>query len=316
MEFFRNISDLPLAEKIANLHGLLATTALLIFGATVVVILILKRYRQEGLHRPLAYLLGVQTLLVGATSAIGIIAYVAYRTPDGARDFLRGDTDTVWLHNIAFEYKEYLCAITPWLLVMVAFFVVLKLGPRLYHHKWALSFVLSATIVSAVFLMLTAALAVLVSKVAPLQKFAVGSDFFSRGGDTVVVAAIITSIVLGCIFWLITRGRAGEGSENLGSIAAIMYGSAAGLTLLWVLNMSKEASESLRESLAYVESIGPYSGVVLWSLVTIAVMVLVIWLITLKVKRLSPGIAGVVLIVSALIQVVTLFPPFYRLFID
>jgi hypothetical protein len=318
VEFFRNIFGFPLAEQIANLHGLFSTLALLAFGAIfAVIILIRKGYGQQNLHKPLAYLLGIQTLLIGLLSTSGIVAYVAYRTNSGARSFLLNTPGTTWLHNIVFEYKEYLGGITPWLLIMIAFFLVLYLGPRLYQNKFAQRFILASNIVSVIFLIIVAALAVLVSKVAPLQKFNVGSDLFTRGGNIVVVAAFFTALVLGGMFWLVTRrrSRTNETGETYNSLAAVMYGSAVGLTVMWALNMAKEASPALKNSIAYINSVGPYSGVVTWSLVAIVAGTLVVRLATLKVKSLSLNAAAVTLIACSALQVLMFFPPFYRLFI-
>jgi hypothetical protein len=319
MDFFRNVFGFPVAEQIANLHGLFSTLALLAFGAIfAVIILICKGHEQERLHKPLAYLLGIQILLMGLLSVAGIVAYVAYRTPGGARDFLQGSLGTTWLHTIVFEYKEYLGAITPWLLIMVAFFLVLNLGPRLYKNKVALNFVLASNIVSAVFLVLVAALAVLVAKVAPLQKFPVGSDLFTRGGNIVVLAAFITAVVLAVLFWLLTRRRhsTDETGENYNSLAAVMYGSSIGLTSMWALNIAKEASPALKNSIAYINSVGPYSGVVTWSLVAIVAGTLLIRLATLKVKSLSLNAAAVTLIACSALQLLMFFPPFYMVFIS
>jgi len=194
---------------------------------------------------------------------------------------------------------------------MVAFFLVLYLGPRLYKNKVALRFVLASNIVSAVFLVLVAALAVLVAKVAPLQRFPVGSDLFTRGGNIVVLAAFITAVVLAVLFWLLTRRRhsTDETGENYNSLAAVMYGSSIGLTSMWALNIAKEASPALKDSIAYINSVGPYSGVVTWSLVAIVAGTLLIRLATLKVKSLSLNAAAVTLIACSALQLLMFFPP-------
>jgi len=317
MEFFNHIFSLPLAEWVADIHGLLATLALLVFGAIIAIALLLKRNGEKNLHKPLTCLLGIQTLLVGAVSAAGIVAYVAYRTPGGAREFLLNSTETNWLHSIVFEYKEYLCGITPWLLMIIAFFVAVSLGQRLHQNKAALNFILAGTVVSTFFQIITTVLATLVGKIAPLQKFTVGGDIFSRGGNIVILVSAIVVISFTATFWLITRGlgRSKETPENYNSIAAIMYGSAVGLTLMWALDIAKEAIAPLKTSLAYINSVGPYSGVLIWSLVATLVASIIIRLATIKAKPLSLNTAGWVLISCALIQIVTFFPPFYHLFI-
>jgi len=315
VEFFRNIFGLPLAEQLAGLHGLLAILALPVYGA-IVTLAALGQHRNGSLHRPLTCLLGIQTLLLGAVSTAGTIIYVAYRAPGGAREFLLSGTETAWLHRIVFEYKEYLGGITPWLLMMAAFFVAMRLGPRLYDNKPAIRSVLAMTVVSALFLMLTTAMAVLVSKIAPLQKFEAGGGFMPQGGNAVLIAAILAAAVIAGIFWLAIRktSRLIEDREDLAPAGAIMYGSAAGLTVMWMLNIAKEVFQPLKDSLAYINGVGPYSGVLTWSLVTIIATTVMIRLATAKGEMLSLNRAGWVLVGCALVQVLVFFPPFYEMF--
>jgi hypothetical protein len=119
------------------------------------------------------------------------------------------------------------------------------------------------------------------------------------------------------VFWLVTRrrSRTNETGETYNSLAAVMYGSSIGLTLMWALNMAKEASPALKNSIAYINSVGPYGGVVTWSLVAIVAGTLVVRLATLKVKSLSLNKAAVTLIACSALQLLMFFPPFYRLFI-
>jgi hypothetical protein len=318
VEFFQNLFQLPVAEQLSNLHGLLATLTLFMYGALFVAIPVYKKYQAGNMYKPLLYLLGIQTLLVGAVTTFGIIVYVTYRTAGGARDFLLGNAGTSWLHNIVFEYKEYLCAITPWLLLMVAFFVAARLGQQLYKNKAALKLILTFVIVSAIFVLLTATLAVLVTKMAPLEKFSVGADLFSRGGIIAIIVAILTLIVLGGIFWLINfrLGRQIKDPQNTNPAAAMMYGSAAGLTVMWIFDWAQAASPAFKAAITYVPGIGQYSGVVLWGLIAVVVITLAVWLVTLVIKKRVPVIAaGWVLVISALIQILFFFPPFYHLFI-
>jgi hypothetical protein len=318
MEFFQNLFQLPLAEQLSNLHGLLATLSLLVYGALFVAIPVYKKYQAGNLYKPLLYMLGIQTLLIGAVTTFGIIVYVAYRAAGGAREFLLSNAGTGWLHNIVFEYKEYLCAITPWLLLMVAFFTAARLGSQLYKNKSALKLILTLVIVSAIFVLLTATLAVLVTKMAPLEKFSAGADLFSKGGIIAIIVAILTLLVLGGIFWLINfiLGHQIKEPKNTNPAAAMMYGSAAGLTVMWIFDWVQAASPAFKAAITYVPGIGQYSGVVLWGLIAVVVVTLAVWLITLGIKRPTPLIAaGWVLVTSALIQIIFLFPPFYHLFI-
>jgi hypothetical protein len=316
MEFFRNLFGLPLAEQVSNFHGLLATVSPLVFGAKIVLIFMARKCVLASLYKPTLWALGIQSILLGAASIVGIVAYVAYRTAGGAREFLLSSPQTSWLHNIVFEYKEYLCAITPWLLLMVAFFVVLKLGPEFFKNKGATVFVFASIIVAAVFAMFSAALAVLVSKIAPLEKFPVGQDLFPRGGFIAIGAAFATLFVLAGLFWGITARSRIDEKQNSNALAAMIYGAIAGITVLWVLNATKEAIAPLKTWLTFVPSIGPYSGVVFFSLVAIVVVAVAAWLITMKSgKQASLKASGWALIAAAVIQAIFLFPPVYHSFL-
>jgi len=316
MEFLLKLLQLPLAEQVANLHGLLAILSLLMYGSLFTVILLYKKFKLEDLHKPLLYLLGIQTLIITAISMAGIVAYIAYRAPGGAREFLLSSANTNWLHNIAFEYKEYLCGITPWLLLMVAFFVAARLGSTIYKNRAVLRLLLACVAVSVLFVLLTATMAVLVAKIAPLGKFMVGNDLFPNGGLIVIGATLLTVIVIAGLFSLINFVRKPSENRNINSVASMMYGSSAGLTMTWVLNMAQEANFNFKQSIAYLPSVGPYGGVIIWSLVTVVVVTLILWLATSKIKKEMPVVAaGWVLIISALIQIVAFFPPFYHLFI-
>jgi hypothetical protein len=306
------------AEWVADVHGFLTTLSFLGYGAVIACIGLLCKYRQENLRRPLTWSLGIQTLIVGATSALGIVAYVAYRTPGGAREFLLNNPQTSWLHNTAFEYMENLCGITPWLLLMVCFFVAITLGSRLAQHGPALRFIFGGSILSLIFVLISAVMAVFVSKVAPLQKFSVGGDLFSGGGYLVLGLALLTVIIVGGVFWLITlRFRQKQSTNGDASIGPIMYGSAVGLTLMWTLNWAKVADTHLSQSLNYINSIGPYAGVLIWTLVTIVIAALVAWLVTARTAKgsLSLTKAGWTLLMCALVQIPVFFEPFYQLFI-
>ncbi len=316
MGFFINLLHLPLAEQISNLHGVLATLTPLVFGAIFVMVIVARKFQLGGLYKPTLWLLGIQSFLLAAASTAGVVAYVAYRTAGGAREFLLSASQTSWLHSIVFEYKEYLCAVAPWLLLVIAFFVVAKLGPEFYKNKTALQLILAFTILSAAFAMISATLAVLVSKMAPLEKFNVGQDLFSRGGNIAIVGAILTLAIIGGLFWFISSRSRQDKKLNSSSLASMMYGSAAGLTVMWIIDVVKEGIAPFKTWLTFVPGIGPYSGVVFFSLVTVVVVTLIVWLATLKSsKQLSLKAAGWVIITSALVQALFLFPPFYHIFL-
>lgn len=319
MDFWANILSLSSAEWMADAHGFLTTLSFVGYGALIVCVALLFKYHQENLRLPLTWSLGIQTLLVGATSAVGIVAYVAYRTPGGAREFLLSNPQTSWLHNTAFEYMENLCGITPWLLLMVCFFVAIALGSRLAHNGPALRFILGGSILSLIFVFISAVMAVLVSKVAPVQKFSVGADLLIRGGYLILGLALLTVIIVGGVFWLVNtqfrRTKSTEGTDA--PLGSIMYGSAVGLTLMWTLNWAKVADTHFSQSLNYINSIGPYGGVLIWALVTIVIATLVAWLVTARTAKgsLSLTKAGWTLLMCALVQIPVFFEPFYQLFI-
>jgi hypothetical protein len=318
MEFFQKLLSLPLAEQVSNLHGLLATLCILGFGALFVIIPVYSKYGPENLHKPLLYILGIQSLFVGAVSTAGIVAYVAYRTAGGAREFILGSPQTSWLQSIAFEYKEYLCGIAPWLLLAVAFFIALRLGSALHKNKAVLNLILIAAITSAVLVFITSTLAVLIAKIAPLEKFAVGDNLFQAGGNIVIGIAVLTVIVIGGLFWLLSTksSEQAKAAGNYNSLIAIMYGSAAGLTVMWILDLAQAANASFKQSIMYVPSVGQYSGVMILSLIAIIIASLLIWLATLRIKKgWSLTAAFWVLMVSAWVMVIAFFPPFYHLFI-
>ncbi|MHB8085695.1 MAG: hypothetical protein ACYDHZ_07705 [Dehalococcoidia bacterium] len=318
MEFFQNLLSLPLAEQVSNLHGLLATLCILGFGALFVIIPVYSKYGPENLQKPLVYILGIQTLFVGAVSTAGIVAYVAYRTAGGAREFLLSSPQTTWLHSIAFEYKEYLCGIAPWLLLAVAFFIALRLGSALHKNKAVLNLILIAAITSAVLVFITSTLAVLIAKIAPLEKFAVGGNLFQAGGNLVIGIAILTVIVLGGLFWLLTKKISAQAKEsgNYNSLTAIIYGSAVGLTVMWILDVAQAANAGFKQAIMFIPSVGQYSGVMILSLITVIVASLIIWLAALKIKKpWSIRAAFWVFVVSAWVMAIAFFPPFYHMFI-
>jgi hypothetical protein len=95
-----------------------------------------------------------------------------------------------------------------------------------------------------------------------------------------------------------------------------MYGSAAGLTVMWILDLAQAANASFKQSIMYVPSVGQYSGVMILSLIAIIIASLLIWLATLSIKKgWSLTAAFWVLMVSAWVMVIAFFPPFYHLFI-
>jgi hypothetical protein len=159
---------------------------------------------------------------------------------------------------------------------------------------------------------------VLVAKIAPLEKFVPGKDLFAAGGLAVIGAFALAFLVIAGIFGLINFVKKPvknvDGKSN--SIASMMYGAAAGLTVTWILNIIQTANSGFARSIAYLPGVGPYSGVIAWSLDTVVIVTIVIWLATLKLKKQAPvATAGWVLVVCALIQAVAFFPPVYEPFI-
>jgi len=318
MEFFLKLLQMPFAEQISNFHGLLAIVSLFLYGAIFTSILVASKFSLEALHKPLLYMLGIQTLIIAAASTVGMTIYIAYRSPGGAREFLLSSPATSWLHTIAFEYKEYLCSIVPWLLLLIAFFVILRLGPAVLKNRPAVRLLLAFVTTSALFVLITATMAVLIAKIAPLEKFLPGNDILAEGGLSVITAMALAVLVAAAIYILInfTAKKDNVGRSFGNSLASMMYGAAAGLTVSWILNIVQTANSGFARAVTYVPSVGPYSGVIAWSLMAVFVATLAIWLITLGIrKQMSLIAAGWVLIICALVQVVAFFPPFFELFI-
>ena len=314
MEFFRRLFEYPLAEQISNFHGLVTFLSFLAFGAIAVLVVLIRRGvdGNHNLQRPLATILGIQSVLVFITSLTGIIAYVDYRTAGGARTFLLETEERSWLHEIVFEYKEYIGAITPWLLILIAFFLVAYLGRRVYESRAAQTYVMAANIISLVFIMLTAALAVLVVKEAPLQDFDVGPGLFSRGGNLVVLFGFLFLVLIAGLYWFMSRNEV-EGADN--AFAAMMYGGAFGLTVMWIVLIIKENNPGFNTAIAYIKSVGPYSGVILFSLIAIIVGTLVAWILTRR-GRASLSTASWILFIACFVQLIMLFPPVWHLFVS
>jgi hypothetical protein len=309
------ILNFPIYENLALIHGLLATLALFAYGTIWTLIYFLGKTPGNTGHKGLTVLLGLQTFVVGAVSSLGIVVYIAYRTAGGAREFLLNSENTAWLHKISFEYKEYMCSLTPWLLIMAAFFVAWRLKNRLFENKTAVTFIVISSVISAVYLLISMALAVLVTKAAPLQNFDVGSDLFNKGGTIVILSSLVTAAVLFFTFWFVSRsGRPGM-EKDAGKFYPIILGSAAGLTALWIINIIQESSESFAETITLISGVGPYSGVVFWSLITVLAVTVIVKLIIFRRQTTSFSVVNWVLLISVILQMLLLFPPVYGIFL-
>ena len=85
---------------------------------------------------------------------------------------------------------------------------------------------------------------------------------------------------------------------------------------MWILDLAQAANAGFKQAITFIPSVGQYSGVMILSLIAIIVASLVIWMVTLKIKKgWSIKTAYWVLVVSAWVMAIAFFPPFYHLFI-
>jgi len=167
-EFLRGVFSLTYWDAVVDIHGLLAMSLLILFGAALMLYASLDKFVQAA--RWMKYTLSALVVNLIAVDIVGIYAYGAYRASEGPRTLLKASPDTAWLHEILFEHKEML-AYAPWLMILVALVIVAVLGEQLKSREFrALRFiVLFSIVVSLAFVLVVAGEAVLITKVAPLR---------------------------------------------------------------------------------------------------------------------------------------------------
>ena len=168
MELFEKVAQIPFWSKFANLHGLLATLSLLLFGAAIILYFVLKKYQGVfGLFKNVLLTLFINLL---ALDIFGLMVYVPYRAECGPRTLLKASEETSWLHTIVFEHKEFL-AFAPLLLILVAFIVVSILGKHFNDERVSTlrKSVIFSLVLALIFVLIVAAEGVIVTKAAPVS---------------------------------------------------------------------------------------------------------------------------------------------------
>ena len=167
-QLIQGIVSLSYWDKFTDFHGLLAITPLILFGIGLALYFSLDKFLQAAvwLKRTL-YVLVINLILL---DVVGLYIYAPYRAAEGPRTFLKSSPNTAWLHEILFEHKEFL-AYAPWLLVLVALVIVATFRETIANpeHKKIKQLILFSLIASLVFVLIVAAEAVLITKVAPLR---------------------------------------------------------------------------------------------------------------------------------------------------
>lgn len=167
-ELLNGIIEIPFWSKFADFHGMIGMLSLILLGASLAFYFLSDKAKTAiGWLKTTLLLLFIDILLL---DILGLIVYIPYRAKGGAKFDLVGSETTAWLHEIVFEHKEFL-AFAPLILIIVAFFIVHKLGDSFVDkekYKWFRLAVLVSIIFSLVFILTVAAEAVLVTKTAPV----------------------------------------------------------------------------------------------------------------------------------------------------
>jgi len=168
MEVLTRLLALSPWEKLADLHGLLSMAALILLGADIALFFTTRKADAmiDWLKRVLLFLFVDLALL----DLAGLTVYMQYRAEGGPRSLLLASESTAWLHQVVFEHKEFL-AFAPPLIILAAYLVTRALGKRFNDEdvkplRRSVGFALGA---SLVLVLLVAAEAVLVTKVAPVK---------------------------------------------------------------------------------------------------------------------------------------------------
>jgi len=171
MEFLNtiaNLSNLPFWSKFADLHGLWAMIALILFGAGIILFYVTKRNVEfvSWLKTTLGALFAMLVLL----DIFGLTVYIPYRAVGGPRTILKASEATKWFHSAVFEHKEFL-AFAPVLIILVAFIVTSTLGKNFNNEKVSTlrKSVIFSLIIALIFVLVVAGEGVIVTKVAPVK---------------------------------------------------------------------------------------------------------------------------------------------------
>lgn len=167
VELFEGLSKFSFWSWFANSHGSLAMISLILFGAGIVLY-----FLSSKIDLAIKWLRVVLSLLFAdlvLLDIFGLTVYIPYREEGGPRSILKASEDFAWLHNIIFEHKEFL-AFAPPILVLVALAAVSQLGAKFGNpgNKYLRLSVITALILSLIFVLIVAGEAVLVTKTVPV----------------------------------------------------------------------------------------------------------------------------------------------------
>lgn len=165
-ELLEGLGTLTLKEVYLNIHGALAMASLILFGALIALILLWKK--NPNLTDKIKKLWAWQLATITSLYLMGLFVYIPYRGKGGAKYTLVANHETAWLHEIVFEHKEFL-ALAPLILAVVGLWITWKLGRDKANAPTVRNIGLFCAIAGLVLLLLVAAEAVLVTKVAPVR---------------------------------------------------------------------------------------------------------------------------------------------------
>lgn len=167
-EFFDKIFTLTYWDIMSDIHGGLSMLSLILFGLVIAWLVSLDKFAKATTW--LKYSMVALFTTVVLLDFMGLFIYRPYRTQavPSPRTFLKSSEETSWLHTIIFEQKEHL-AFAPLIILLAAMLVVLTQGSALKSKPHLRRMVWFAVIASLVMVLVVAAEAVLVTKVAPLK---------------------------------------------------------------------------------------------------------------------------------------------------
>lgn len=166
-ELIKGLSKFTFWSWLANSHGTLAMVSLLLFGGGIALFFLSSKTEEAYKWLKITLLALFADLLL--LDIFGLTIYIPYRTEGGPRTILKASEDLAWLHNIIFEHKEFL-AFAPPILILVALVVVSQLSNKLSDpsNMYLRLSVITALILSLVFVLIVAGEAVLVTKTVPI----------------------------------------------------------------------------------------------------------------------------------------------------
>jgi hypothetical protein len=151
-------------EFLSSLHGFLATIYLMSFAGAFAELVELTH---AGIRR---VKWGVSLMALTAILLVtsGLWTYIFYRAPvpDSPRSILKA-SPTPWVHEIIFELKEHIGTFVP-AIMLVALYIVFRHSHELQADKKLRLTAAGVLTLSLIWTLLTFALGVYVTKIAPL----------------------------------------------------------------------------------------------------------------------------------------------------